>query len=217
MDGGLEDVLQGTAAPDLATGETVLQTQLQSWGITQIFTTLSPCGGYPGYGSTPDACSTTAEGNRTTANNSIATNFSSPFPAPCLTAPSSACTFADDFSAALWDGNTSSPEQDLISADNSGDGVNLTAAGYAAAAATDPVVTADRGLAGPARPLRPARGAFPRGLSPPHSLEPVKRGTPWPAVPPLLSAVWRQPGVAGSAAAAGPWWRWPRWRRSSRS
>jgi len=134
VDGGLEDALQGAVSDDLGTGYTVLQTQLAAWGITGIFATLTPCTGYAGYGTTPDACSAAADGNRTDANDFLSTNFGNPYPGPCPSAPVSPCTYTDDFAAALWDG-TSSPQR-LAASYDAGDGVNLTASGYAAAAAT---------------------------------------------------------------------------------
>jgi len=141
VDTGLEDVLQGAASTDLQTGYGVLQTQLAAWGITAIFATLTPCTA-PAASTSPDACPATADGNRTATNTWLTStsSFTNPVPAgPCFTTSLTVgqglpCTFVDDFSGPLSDG-TSNPAQ-LAAAYNAGDWVNLTAAGYAAAAAT---------------------------------------------------------------------------------
>lgn len=142
--GGMEDDLVIGSDPvteaqleDDAYGE--LATQLNAWGISVIFTTMTPCAGYAGGVNprlNPDVCSTgsggTVDAFRTDLNSSYIMAQFDGQPAPCLLAP---CNYADDFGAAVSNG--ASPEA-LIAADDAGDHINLSAAGYAAAAATIP-------------------------------------------------------------------------------
>jgi hypothetical protein len=151
VDEGLEDLLQAGDSSAIegnliGNGYTELMNQLNAWGITVIFATMTPCSGYAGSGSqTPeDACTTgtapTVEANRFDINNS--------YPMPqfggniCLLGP---CDVTADFDSAVSTsppsgGNTSdSPVEALASAGNSGDDVNLSDAGYAAVTATIPL------------------------------------------------------------------------------
>jgi hypothetical protein len=140
VDEGLEDVLRAggssTIVPDLENGYSELSSQLNAWGITVIFGTLTPCAGYAGSGGpAADACTTgtgsTADAVRTGLNSGyLLGNYGN---SPCFFAP---CVTALDFDGAVSDGG--SPEA-LQPADNSGDDVNLTDAGYAAIAAAIPV------------------------------------------------------------------------------
>jgi hypothetical protein len=147
---GLEDLLQAgnssTAETDLITGYGELMNQLNAWGITVIFGTMTPCAGYAGSGSqTPeDACTTgtapTVESNRFDVNNSyLMAQFGNSL---CLLGP---CDMAVDFDSAVSTsppsgGNTGdSPVETLASADNSGDNVNLSNAGYQAITDTIPL------------------------------------------------------------------------------
>lgn len=135
VDEGLEDLLQAqgsaTIQGDLTdTGFPVLLSQLQAWGVTVVFATLTPCSGYGGTGRSPtDGCTTTVDGNRTAINQDLSSQYGGGVE-PCPLAP---CNYTDDFSSAV--GNTASP-QSLLTADDAGDHVNLTGAGYAAIAAT---------------------------------------------------------------------------------
>jgi hypothetical protein len=141
VDEGLEDLLQDqndtTAQTNLITFDyPQLLNQLQAWGITVVIGTLTPCSGYAGSG---DACTTgsgtTVDGNRTAVNEWMSSQFGGQA-APCITAPSIPCVFFSDFDAAV--SNAASPEA-LVAADDAGDHVNLTAAGYTALAGTIPL------------------------------------------------------------------------------
>ncbi len=142
VDEGLEDLLQAgdssTIEADLINdGYNELINQLNAWGITVIFGTLTPCAGYAGSGSqTPeDACTTgtapTVDANRSDINSSyLMAQFGNN---TCVLGP---CVVAVDFDGAV--SNDDSPEA-LQSAYNSGDDVNLTNAGYQAITDTIPL------------------------------------------------------------------------------
>src|SRR6202000_1720582 len=116
-------------------GYNELVTQLNAWGITVIFGTLTPCAGYAGSGGSPeDACTTgtapTVDSTRSDLNSSyLLTQFDNQ---TCVLGP---CVTAVDFDGAVSNG--ASPEA-LAPADDSGDHVNLTNAGYAAITAAIP-------------------------------------------------------------------------------
>ena len=126
----------GTTAPQgdqtlLQDDYQIIQEQLEAFGIQPYFGTLTPCGGYP----------TARQGRRATR---LPSRPASP---PTLPSPSSPGSCSADFSAVVAQAGTSSPV-DLATADNIGDGVNLTQGsdgGYAALAqavintATDPL------------------------------------------------------------------------------
>jgi hypothetical protein len=138
---GLEDLLQGGSSSTILgalenTGYYELVTQLNAWGITVVFGTLTPCDGYAGTGSPADACSPTVDGNRTAVNGYLGGQTQT------LLAP---YVYVDDFSGAAGVNDPSStttpPEQELSNAAapadfDSGDHVNLTADGYKALAGT---------------------------------------------------------------------------------
>jgi hypothetical protein len=138
IDEGLEDLLQAGSSTTIqdeltGTGYAELTAQLRSWGITTIIATLTPCAGYVGTGSPSDACTTASggvDGNRVGVNSVISGTYSQPDVA-CITAPALPCEYFADFDAAVT--NSASPEA-LLSGDDTGDHVNLTAAGYAAVA-----------------------------------------------------------------------------------
>jgi hypothetical protein len=139
IDEGLQDLLQAgnstTVEPNLSgDGYNELAAQLNAWGINVILTTLTPCSGYTGSGTSPeDTCTTgtapTVDANRTDLNTALDAQFSS----FCFLGP---CIEVADFDAAVTNG--SSPEA-LVSTDDSGDHVNLSSAGYAAVTGAVPV------------------------------------------------------------------------------
>jgi hypothetical protein len=144
IDQGLEDLLRAgssaTIESDLEnTGYYELAAQLQAWGITVIFGSLTPCDGYAGTGTTPaDACTAAVDGNRTDINGYLS-GLAQPLLAPFA--------YFDDFSAATGVNDpastTTPPEQELARAaapadDDAGDHVNLTPDGYKNITATIP-------------------------------------------------------------------------------
>jgi hypothetical protein len=152
VDEGLEDLLQAgdssTIEANLIDGYNELATQLNAWGITVIFATMTPCDGYAGSGSQSpeDTCTTgtapTVEATRFDINNSyLMPEFGSNL---CALGP---CQLAVDFDSAVsteppsGGSLTDSPVEALPSADNSGDDVNLSNAGYLAI--TDTIPTDD--------------------------------------------------------------------------
>lgn len=136
---GTKDLLHGATEQALNGPDGIggLVSQLQAWGITVIVGTVPAC-----YGYTPsaDPCTTTVDSTRTALNTDLLGAYSSPTAGcsintiPPVIPP---CEFAAGFSGAV--GNTASPQQ-LITAANAGDHVNLTAAGYLAEAGTIPVI-----------------------------------------------------------------------------
>ena len=143
IDQGLEDLLQAGSSATIEgalenTGYYELAAQLQAWGITVIFGSVTPCDGYAGTGSPADACTAAVDGDRTDVNGYMSGLEQSSL-APYI--------YFDDFSAAVGvddPGSTTTPaEQELsnIAApadDDTGDHVNLTADGYKAVTATIP-------------------------------------------------------------------------------
>jgi len=141
IDEGLEDLLQDganqsqNAGDDVTTAYGQLQTILTAYGITIVFTTLTPCDNYTGSGSAPeDSCAATVAGgngatvdgvrqdgvNQWIGNDSPGVG-SGPYMADADCAVSSDCG--------------SDPEE-LAGSYDEGDHVNLSPAGYAQAATT---------------------------------------------------------------------------------
>jgi hypothetical protein len=141
VDEGLEDLLQAGNSSSIEselnnTGYAELESQLTAWGMTTVFGTQTPCSGYPGSGSSPeDACTTgatfTVDYNRTDINASLISQYGNGM----TVCPLGPCQLAVDFDGAVTNGG--SPEA-LEAADDSGDHVNLSDAGYAAITATIP-------------------------------------------------------------------------------
>jgi hypothetical protein len=141
---GLEDLLLAGSSTTIEsglenTGYYELAAQIQAWGITVIFGSLTPCDGYAGTGTPADACTAAVDGNRTDIN-----GYLSGLAQPALLAP---YTYFDDFSGAAGvddPASTTTPaEQELSSAaapadDDAGDHVNLSPDGYQAITATIP-------------------------------------------------------------------------------
>lgn len=162
---GLEDLLQAGAgtvqysgtlvAGSLEAGYAELINQLNAAGINVIVATLTPCSGYvnatggdsctSGSGDSALACqtqssstSTSVDNDRDTVDYDVCNGGLSATPAPCPV----------DFDGAVTNG--ASPEA-LAAADDTGDHVNLTPAGYAALA---PAVTSGAcSLAASSNPL----------------------------------------------------------------
>jgi hypothetical protein len=134
---GEEDLLNGATEEELENGLGLLSGELEAWGITVIYTTMTPCDGY-------STCTSAVDDTRTTLNTELLGQGASPQQG-CAAPPGFSCTglasvYTVDFSTAT--GNTSSPEQ-LQSAYNAGDDVNLTDAGYTAEANTIPVIVGE--------------------------------------------------------------------------
>jgi hypothetical protein len=122
---GLADVLYGTSADDLEDAYTTLATQLNAWGITAVFLTLTPCDGY-----TP--CTAAVDGQRMAANDWLSSQDSTIF-LPYVSSVDANATVAIDDPAST----STPPEQKLNNgaapADaDSGDHLNLSNDGYAA-------------------------------------------------------------------------------------
>jgi hypothetical protein len=122
---GLTDVLAGTTADDLEEAYTTLATQLNAWGITVVFLTLTPCDGY-----TP--CTAAVDGQRMAANDWLSSQESTIF-LPYVSSVDANATVAIDDPAST----STPPEQKLNNgaapADaDSGDHLNLSNDGYAA-------------------------------------------------------------------------------------
>jgi hypothetical protein len=148
VDEGLEDLLQARGSASIEAeltndGYNELINQLNAWGITVIFGTLTPCSGYAGSGSSPeDACTTgtapTVDAARWDINNSfLLAQYGNQ---TCALGP---CDLAVDFDGALTNSTTAeasgTPAEALAATYDSGDHVNLTNAGYAAITATIPL------------------------------------------------------------------------------
>ncbi|SDO89899.1 LamG-like jellyroll fold domain-containing protein [Actinacidiphila guanduensis] len=124
---GLEDLLQGTTSDALeSNGYTALVQQLQGWGIATTIASLTPCEGYGGSGATPDdPCTADTDTNRTAVNDWLS---GMPLGTPWDTAP----VYNADFDTALAVPDSTTGEEKLATAADTGDHVNLTDAGYAA-------------------------------------------------------------------------------------
>jgi hypothetical protein len=133
---GEEDLLNGATEQGLENGLGLLAQELGAWGITVIYATMTPCDGY-------STCTTAVDGTRTAVNTEL---LGQPSPdqgcaaPPGFTCADQASVYTVDFSSAV--GNSSSPQQ-LQSAYNAGDDVNLTDAGYTAEANTIPVIVGE--------------------------------------------------------------------------
>jgi pyrimidine deaminase RibD-like protein len=124
LDQGLEDLLLGAGATPSAgsveNGLSALENQLNAFGVNVIVATLTPCAGYANK-IAADSCTTGTGGTVDTARMSVNSVIASTGAPDC----------AADFDAAVTSG--ASPEA-LASADDTGDHVNLSFAGYAALA-----------------------------------------------------------------------------------
>jgi hypothetical protein len=134
---GEEDLLNGATEQELENGLGLLAGELGAWGITVVYTTMTPCSGY-------STCTTAVDTTRTTVNTELAGEGASPQQG-CAAPPGFSCAdqasvYTADFSTAV--GNSASPQQ-LQSAYSAGDDVNLTDAGYTAEANTIPVIVGE--------------------------------------------------------------------------
>jgi hypothetical protein len=172
IDEGLEDLLQAgvsgstLAAGSLEQGYSALLSELGAAGINVIVGTLTPCSGYvnategdsctAGTGDSAEACqvpststTTSVDNDRDTVDYDVCHGQIQGLPAPGLpTAPGLAAACPADFDAAV--GNAATSPETL--ADDAGDHVNLTPAGYAALA---PQVTSVCPLAANVEPMPP--------------------------------------------------------------
>ncbi len=133
IDEGLEDLLMSgagktsvTASDDnMSNAYAVLDNQLNAYGITVIIATMTPCAGYSNSTTGTSCSATVADPTRSTVNGYVRSNQIG-FPNNTLKPYCPA-----DLDAAVTNG--ASTEQ-LAAADDAGDYVNLTWAGYAAMA-----------------------------------------------------------------------------------
>lgn len=134
IDEGLEDLLKGASGDAVTSAYGQLDNILNGFGITVVFATLTPCGNYAGTGSPADSCPSggTADSARQDVVNTWVGN-----PPPPIVAP---YTLEADFDCQISNqAPTCQGDELLQSADGGvappgGDWVNLTTAGYAAAA-----------------------------------------------------------------------------------
>jgi hypothetical protein len=122
---GLTDLLNGTSADDLEDAYATLAGQLNAWGITVVFLTLTPCDGYA-------PCTTAVDGQRSAANDWLGNQNSTIFTPYVYSADANAAVAIDDPAS-----TSTPPEQKLNNGAapndaDSGDHVNLTNDGYAA-------------------------------------------------------------------------------------
>lgn len=140
IDEGLEDLLlSSVTASGLEDTYQELANQLQAWGINVIFATLTPCGGYDNTG-LGDSCAVAAgtagtDDDSCTAGTDTVDGYRYTLNCDLADGDVDSLATVDDFDDAVTVSENDSPET-LRSADNAGDDVNLTAAGYAAVAAT---------------------------------------------------------------------------------
>jgi hypothetical protein len=142
IDEGLEDLLQDGASGDTGIGTEVttafgqLDTILTAYGITVVLATVTPCGGYPGSGSSPeDSCPSggTVDNARQEVVNPWINNNVDVVPASdSVRMADFSCAVASDGPAGCSDTN---PET-LQATYGTGDDVNLSPAGYQQAAST---------------------------------------------------------------------------------
>jgi hypothetical protein len=118
IDEGLQDLLHGASEQQLEDAYSAMITELNGFGVEVIMTTITPCAGYSS-SAAADSCSAAVDAARTDVNQNFVENTALP---NCWA----------DFDGAV--SNDASPEA-LPSADDVGDHVNLTQAGYAALAA----------------------------------------------------------------------------------
>jgi hypothetical protein len=115
IDEGLQDVLHGASEQQLEDAYGAMINELNAFGVTVIMTTITPCTGYSSTAA-GDSCTSAVDGIRTDVNDNFVENTSLP---NCWA----------DFDGAVSNG--ASPEA-LATADDTGDHVNLTQAGYTA-------------------------------------------------------------------------------------
>jgi hypothetical protein len=115
IDEGLQDVLHGASEQGLEDAYAAMLNELNAFGVTVIVATITPCSGYSSTAAY-DSCSTAVDTARTDVNENFTENVTLP---NCWA----------DFDAAVSNG--ASPEA-LLPADDVGDHVNLTQAGYTA-------------------------------------------------------------------------------------
>jgi len=140
IDEGEEDLLQGTSEQDLyANGLTELSRELSAWGITTIWATQHACAGYA-------TCTPAADNGRTTLDTDLLAQGLSPGTS-CSSVGIPPCQYTADFAAQVDQGDGSAGQDQLTQSADSGDGVNLTPAGYAAETRTIPVITGQTPLA----------------------------------------------------------------------
>jgi hypothetical protein len=116
IDEGLQDVLHGASAQQLEDAYSAMTTELNGFGVNVIVTSITPCGGYTNT-KAGDSCSTAVDDVRTNVNGNTLQNVAPP-------------NCGADFDAAV--GNAATPPEALLSADGTGDDVNLSQAGYTA-------------------------------------------------------------------------------------
>ncbi|MDX3382061.1 hypothetical protein PV682_11420 [Streptomyces niveiscabiei] len=140
VDAGLEDLLAGSTSDDLdADGYTALVQQLQGRGVNVVLTSLTPCEGFAGDGATPnDPCTSATDDNRTDVNAFLGgMNLGNPWATPAV--------YFADFDAAVAVPDATTGEEELSTAADSGDHVNLSnpAFGALTTALLSPVDTWD--------------------------------------------------------------------------
>lgn len=115
IDEGLQDALHGASEQQLDDAYRALITELSGFGVNVILASITPCGNYSS-SAAGDSCSAAVEGVRTSVNTDMTDLVAFP-------------NCAADLNAAVTAGG--SPET-LLTADDAGDHVNLTQAGYTA-------------------------------------------------------------------------------------
>jgi hypothetical protein len=144
IDEGLQDLLHGAGVDAVTGGYGQAYNILYGFGVTVVFATLTPCAGYAGTGSPPDACPAggavdAARGGDGGVNSWIGNNT----PQDIVTPYRFEANFDQQVQTACPSPNTA--DECLGSAYDTGDHVNLTAAGYAqaATAVTEPATLGD--------------------------------------------------------------------------
>ena len=124
VDEGLQDVLGGATSASMATGYAVLATELAAqpgFGIPVVFADLTPCNG-------ATECSSAVDGNRVALNGILDQD-----PSATQGQLASVGQYKTvSFDQMVSDGGT--PAESLLSADGTGDHVNLSKPGYTTAA-----------------------------------------------------------------------------------
>lgn len=133
IDEGLEDLLKGASGDAVTDGYGQLETILNGFGISVVFATLTPCGSYAGTGSPPDSCPSggTADSARQGVVNLWIGNNTSFIP-PYINLADFDCQVSTQ--SPTCQGNELLQAADGGVAPPDGDWVNLTPAGYQAAA-----------------------------------------------------------------------------------
>lgn len=149
IDEGLEDLLQN-ASQDLSNTELdliafrypMLGRQLNAWGISAIWASLTPCAGYGGIS---DPCTTgtpSVDASRMYVNSQLAGQYGAFGTTSCSALIGFACQLYVDFDCAVSTDQAASctnPGATLQAAYNTGDDVNLTRQGYATLATAVPL------------------------------------------------------------------------------